>query len=66
MALTLMSPEFILGMDDFAVDAQMMLVNQSERSSIKQGKKRLDLLGIIARMVFFVIGILMMLHLFLN
>ena len=66
MAVTLMSPEFILGLDDFAVDAQMMLVNQSERSSIKQGRKRLDLLGIVARMVFFVIGILMMLHLFLN
>ena len=66
MAVTLMSPEFILGVDDFAVDAQMMSVNQSERSSIKQGRKRLDLLGIVARMVFFVIGIFMMLHLFLN
>ena len=66
MAVTLMSPEFILGVDDYAVDAQMMLVNQSERSSIKQGRKRLDLLGIVARMVFFVIGIIMMLHLFLN
>ena len=66
MAVTLMSPEFILGLDDFAVDAQMMSVNQSERSSIKQGRKHLDLLGIVARMVFFVIGILMMLHLFLN
>ena len=66
MAVTLMSPKLILGVDDFAVDAQMMLVNQSERSSIKQGRKRLDLLGVVARMVFFVIGIFMMLHLFLN
>ena len=53
MAVTLMSPEFILGVDDFAVDAQMMSVNQSARSRIKQGRKRLDLLGIVARMVFF-------------
>ena len=53
MAVTLMSFEFILGADDFAVDAQMMLVNQSARSSIKQRRKRQYLLGIAARMVFF-------------